>query len=328
MTNASALIPEQELFSVQDSSKIQDYMRCPRRYFFNHVLGWRSDEPNIHLEFGTAVHIAMEILHTDGYTAEACAKAFQVFLKHYRRYFGPELDEANAPKNPANFLRALPAYVKKYNSIDEDDQVLHVEVTGSVAIAESRLLYFKSDTIIRTSRGVIAREHKTGTRFQPTWAAQWRKKMQAAAYTHVLYCLFPEEEVAGIEINGMFFKNEPKRRRDGELYAGAVDTEFHRVPVRRNLQQMEAWISEVNSWFTKIEDDFSRLSETNESDPVMAAFPENGEACTDYGQICPFIDQCCSWPNPLQRMDEIPTGFHVELWDPRDHEYAKEKLNV
>ena len=320
----STLIPENELFSVNDSSKVQSYMNCPRRYFFEHVIGWRTDEPSIHLEFGTAVHLAMEILHTKGYEAESLSDAFEVFFDHYRKYFGEELDDANAPKNPANFMRALPLYAKKYRDIDAEDEVLHVEVAGSVAVGPNRLLYFKSDTIIKTKRGIIAREHKTGTRFHPLWAAQWRKKMQAAAYNHVLYCLFlgkdgvTEDDIAGVEINGIFLRNEPRLKRDGQPYANQQDTEFHRVPVRKNLPQMEAWVSEVNHWFDLIERDFSKLADAKEEDQVLDAFHGNTESCTKYG-VCPFIDQCCSWPNPLQRMHELPAGFKSELWDPRDH---------
>ena len=74
-------VPE---WDILDSSKIQSYMRCPRKYFFNHILGWSLEEEeqgaleisssgllaapkseirkSEHLVFGTAWHHSMEHL--------------------------------------------------------------------------------------------------------------------------------------------------------------------------------------------------------------------------------------------------------------------------
>ena len=66
---------EQELWKVHDSSKIQGYLHCERRYFFEHVLGWRTKTPSIHLTFGSAWHRVMEVLFEDGYGTDAMIKA-------------------------------------------------------------------------------------------------------------------------------------------------------------------------------------------------------------------------------------------------------------
>lgn len=113
-----------ETWNVQDSTKIQEFMCCPRRYFFRYVLGWVYEEPNIHLVFGSSVHKAMEVFYKEGntpnLTAEAIVEAYEAFLTYYRTYFSEDSDEENEPKTPANFLNALPLYVSTYKSIDRD----------------------------------------------------------------------------------------------------------------------------------------------------------------------------------------------------------------
>lgn len=319
-------LTEQPTWAVQDASKIQGYMSCPRRYFYEYVLGWRSEIPNIHFEFGTAWHLAMEVLLREGYSEEAYIKAFREFLTHYRKSFDETWDEGNAPKNPGNALRALPMYGETYQ--DDNFDVLHIEVAGSVAIGPNRHIHFKTDTICHGAEGYFSLEHKTSARgFTMNWASQWTQKMQVGTYNHVLYSLYEPEQVYGVKINGAFFSNPPKTKKNGDPYSGARDNTFKRVPVRRNLASMNAWLWEVNQWIDKIERDFQTLAETSENDIMMTAFPRNTERCTDYG-VCPFIDRCSHWHNPLQHIDEIPIGYKEEHWDPRDPGHSKEIMKL
>lgn len=312
------MIQEHETWQVLDATKMQTYMRCPRKFFYSYVLGWKSELPSNALVFGSGWHHAMEVLLDMGYTAEACAKAFTVAESHIREFFSPEWDHSNAPKNPANLFRALPQYCNTY--ADDDFSVEHIEVAGSVAIGENKLLHFKTDAICRDHRGVFSLEHKTATRLSPSWMAQWRQKMQIGVYSHVLYCMYPENEVYGVIINGAFFSNEPKR-------AGSRDNEFRRIPCRRTLQFMEGWLAETEDIFDAVQRDYQKLSESTEEDSVMRCFNRNTEACTDYGQ-CPFLDYCTTWNNPLQHADEPPMGMTVDHWDPRKADTIREVVNL
>ena len=328
MTETSRLIPEQELFGVYDSSKIQEFAKCRRRFFFHHVLAWRADEPNIHLEFGSAVHYAMEHLMRDGLTPEAGVKGFKAFYKYYRSVFGPEWDEANAPKNPDNFLRGIPQYIEKWEETDAKNTPHKIETAIAVGVGNGRVVHAKSDAIVETPQGMACIEHKTGSYFNKTWASQWRKKFQATTYNHVLFCLYDEKDVYGVIINGIFLSNEPQLKKDGTPRANSRDNEFHRVPVTKTLRQMEAWLAEVNWYIDEIQTEFEKLYSQKEDDHVMKAFPANGEACTEFGRTCAFLNVCDAWENPLQHVEEIPTGFHVEHWDPRKHERATESIEV
>jgi hypothetical protein len=312
---------------VLDSSKIQAYMSCPRAYFFRYILGWSRIEPNIHLEFGTAWHKCMEVLLEKGYTGAACAEAFEVFYEHYRLSFGPDMDDANKPKIPANVLRGLPQYCAQYSSDLDNFEVLHIEVAGSVSIGGDRLIHFKTDTICKGPQGYFSLEHKTGSSFSTSWTAQWRQKMQTGTYQHVLCSMFDPDEVWGVLINGAFFRNAPKIKKDGTPYANATDNEFHRIPSRRSLLQMEGWLDEVNFWVDKIEQDHKDLQSVTKDDPIMNAFQKNTESCSSYGQ-CPYLDYCSVWSNPLQHIEEVPSNYKVEHWDPRKQPTARELVKL
>ena len=319
-------IEDHETWKVQDATKLQAYMNCPRRYFFEYVLGWRSEIPNNHLEFGSAWHMAMEVFYEKGVSLESAAEGYKKFEEYYREQFDETWDEGNAPKNPGNALRARAQYVQNYKDTD-DFEVLHIEVAGSVAIAPNKPIYFKTDTICRDDSGVFSLEHKTGSYFNTKWAAQWRQKMQVSVYSHVLFCLFEPEEVYGVKINGVFFANPPRYKANGEPYANARDNEFHRVPVRKNLAAMQAWLVEVTRWYDMIQDDFNRLASAKEEDEVLEAFPRNTESCTQYGP-CPFLDYCSIWNNPIQYADSPPIGYRVEHWDPRKIPGVRETVEL
>jgi len=327
MTTFSSLIPESELWSVIDSSKMQDFEDCRRKFFYRHILGWRPAEgSDIHLETGTAGHAAMEVLSTLGYTPEACARAFEVFLAHYRKHFPPEADESNKPKTPANFLRMLPQYITNYRQ--DDFTVLHVETAGVVHVSEDRLIHFKMDTICKGKiLGFFSLEHKFSSRFSSLWESEWRQKIQAGTYNHVLYSLFPREEVYGVIINGIFLHDEPKKRRDGENYAGAKDTEFHRVPVRFSPEQMEAWRLDVLRILGEIQENLSILSDTREDELIMTAFPRNRQSCSRYG-VCPYLNHCSTQMNPVRDALRPPARFEVQHWDPRAIPTVKEKMEL
>ena len=315
-------------WDVQDSTKIQCYMRCPRRYFFEYVLGWRSAEPNIDLIFGTAWHIAQAILLTEGYTADAAAKAFAAFYDYFRESFGESLDETLAPKNPSNAMRGLAQYIARYKNDLLSFTPLYVETAGCVPVSRDRVVYFKCDAIIRNSEGQhLALEHKTTTRFSTSWAAQWRMKMQLGVYSHVMHCLYPPESVYGVIVNGFFVHNAPRMKLNGEPYAGEKDNEFHRVPVRRSILSMNAWLVEVNHYLDQLELDFSLLADADEGDNILFAFKRNTEHCADFGQ-CPFLDHCSVWHNPLRYADAPPVGFAVNHWDPRNMPGVRETIQV
>lgn len=297
------LIPHSS-WNVKDATKLQAYMDCPRSYFYEFILGWRSDRANVHLEFGSAWHLAMEHLIWNGYNEVSILEAYQKLEKHYRQYFTTLQDDENHPKNPAMALQGLIRYCQEYK--DERYAPLFTEVAGSVTLNENHTLSFKIDSILKTDLGIKSREHKTGSQLSRQWMDQWALKMQTGVYNHVLYCLFPRQDVWGVEINGAIFSKK--------------EVKFQRVPARRTVEGMEAWYWNTIAWCDEIDRDISALlQDAKEDDATMKCFKMNTENCTKYFG-CRYHDFCLAWGNPLSRCEEVPVGFKIEYWDPRNEE--------
>ena len=79
------MIPSQPSWEIIDSSKLDDYLRCPRLYFYSHILGWRMDAPAHDLYFGECWHMAREYQLIHGY--DKIEEAYDVFLTHYRKEY-------------------------------------------------------------------------------------------------------------------------------------------------------------------------------------------------------------------------------------------------
>jgi len=311
-------IPYHSTFDVDDSTKLQTFKVCQRKYFLEYVLGWRPEEPNVHLVFGQAWHEAMEILALslkfgDGYTNDVVEAAWGRLTEVYREQFPPYMDEVNAPKNPGNALIALTEYSEQYKHDDFD--VLYTEVAGTAPLKiedgeVTRKIHFKVDTIIDDEDGFWSLEHKTSSRKSQSWIDQWSLKTQVGTYTHALYCLLNPRDVQGLKINGAFLRKQTKSGKGND---------FARYPIRKSKADMQDWLWTTNHWIDQVDWNFQQLARVSPEDDLLMAFPKNTESCTKYG-TCKYFHICTAWQNPLQHLDHPPVGFHVDRWDPREKE--------
>lgn len=324
-TRAYDLIPQVKQHNIQDSTKVISFMTCPRMYFYEYVLGWQPETPSNHLAFGIAWHKAMEVLLAEGYGAEQVLKAHREFLHVYRGYYGPETDELFHPKTPDNALIVLANYANKYKNDHRDFDVLHIEIGGRIAVNVDQTLYFRMDTICEDSQGHFSLEHKTASSFY-MWENQWPLSIQVGTYTHVLHCLFPNEEIVGVKMNGVAFKKIKKawdQIAKGEKLTVDPPFDFLRLPIRRSRAQMNTWLWTVQYWLDQIHANFNWLADCSPDEPLLTAFPMNSTNCTKYNG-CPWQDFCNAWQNPLARCEEPPLGHVVRHWDPSAEEVKTE----
>lgn len=314
--------------TIRDSSKMKDFIKCERYYFFRHILGWEPEVPSNHLSFGRAWHEAMEQLLLHGYSAESIFEAHRKLVECYRQDFGPETDEMYAPKTPDIALIMLIEYCKRY--IRDNFITHHTEIGGKVMMDDRRHLHFRMDSICEGSDAkIFSLEHKTGSSLWG-WEHQWPLAIQAGVYSHVLYCLYPFERVGGIIINGAFFMKSKKgwdQMLNGEKLTVKEPYDFLRYPVRKTPSQMNAWHSNLIHYMNMLDWEMERLGECSDSDSTMEAFHCRADNCNHFGRLCEFHDFCSSWANPLQRADVIPIGFQQRFWDPTE-EPVKTEIEV
>lgn len=303
--------------NIVDSSKLGDLCRCPRFYFYRHILGWESEQPSNHLVFGESWHLPMEHLLLNGYDQKSVAEGYFLFEKKYRSTFPPESDEMFEPKIPYNAMLTLAEYANRYHRDLDDFEVLYTEIGGSVSISENRQIHFRMDSILRDKKtgNYFSMEHKTGSRTW-LWAEQWLLSIQIGTYSHVLYCLFPKDSVSGVMMNGTFFL---KRKKD--------PFDFMRPMMDRSVDQLDVWLANVNSYFDFLERQKEILLKEGEDSDVLSAFPQNPTGCLNFSRICEYMDFCTAWKNPLRHAFEPPLGFIERFWDPREKE-KKHEFNI
>lgn len=312
--NPDHAIESVETFSILDASKIQEYLGCPRKFFFRYVLGWRAEGTAHALIFGEAWHRAMEHLLLHGYGKSSISEAFEQFMTYYREYFSPEQDFDFRGKSPQNALNALVKYTQYWKN--DAFETLYTEVSGKVLInEEGDFLTYRLDSICRDleTKAIFSLEHKTGSYNSQAWADQWKMKTQTNLYLHALYSLYHERDnIKGLIVNGTFFTKEPS---------------FTRVPIIKTAEQLDYFLVWLNQIVESIKDQFSVLDIEKPSDRVMISFPRNTENCTKWNRACPFLHYCDAWNNPLQHCGIPPFGFEVDHWNPLDRE-AKTTIDI
>jgi len=314
-------IPSHPTWEIKDSSKLDTWIRCKRWYFFEYILGWRLDMPAQDLYFGEAWHHGREYQLLNGY--EDIQGAYLKFEECYRQYFHPDTDHIYMPKTPAAALVGYLTFANEYardlidNEVVELDGVKMTEISGKVPISEKRFLYYRMDSIMRRREDgkIFSWDHKSSTERwinNRIWSDGFYLGIQNGTYTHCLYCMFPIEEVLGIEFCGAGFAY---LKRGSSQRSQGYHCSLRRVSAFKTPDQMNNWLWHVNNYLDEIDREMERLSHCSESDPVMMCFPMNPVSCTAF-RGCPYHDFCLSWQNPLQNAYEPPLGFEVDRWDP------------
>lgn len=320
--------------NIIDTSKLNAYNTCPRKYFFRYILGWRPTVPSHDLLFGDAFHLGLETIYnhwkttnTNGYTYDLLLKAYDVFLNRYRESYPEETDEDMSPKNPENYMTTLIQYAEKYAA--DSFKVEYVEVAGHLPVAGTFDIYFRLDTIIKEAHGYLILEHKTSKWDTARWASTFDFALQLGTSQHALKALYGPD-AQGIIVNGVFFRKPPRIKKDGQPYANSgPGNEFLRLEKNWSDAQMFDWELSVCDIYTRMIKDLDLLmNDDDEKNYVQRSFPKNENACFNYNRECPYKSLCATWMNPMARQNTRPCDMIVDHWDPRkgDKEYTKEVI--
>jgi len=323
-------LPSHPSWDIKDSSKLDSYLQCPRYYLYRYLFGWTLDLPAHDLIFGDAFHRAREHQLLFGY--DDIPGAWNAFMAVYRKEFDPPSDPIYRPKDPTAVLGALQKFAQEHSHDLVDNKIVSLdgqkmtEIAGTVPVDDKRVLHYRMDSIMqRCEDGMIfSWDHKTtsGKWIHDTrWDQELYLSIQNGTYTHCLYCMFPVEQVLGVEFvkTGFEYLNKGSANRPAGYHAT-----IRPIQAFKNPEQMNTWLWNVNTRLDEIERDMDRLSHCSENDDVLMAFPMNPRSCTSY-RGCEFHDFCLTWQNPLRRCYEPPLGFIEKFWNPAEREATVKK---
>lgn len=306
---SSPYLPDRsrEHWDILDATKLQTYLRCPRKFFYEYVMGWRPEQPSTHLIFGQGWHAALEYLYrAKDFSNKGVGEAFNRFLECYRTrvYEGGDL----GGKTPENVLKLLIKYTQEYADDLYKYNVLGVEIFDRVEIVPNIFMSVKLDALLQnkeTGRIVIL-EHKTGSYHSRLWDMQWPLSLQIGGYINAVMrnCVVSASSVSCL-VDGAFFAK--------------TATSLKRNLVTLTSPEYLNWHITTTNAIYKIRADYETLKEADISQEILYPFPLNPTSCTDYGG-CPYHDLCVCVGNPLHLYHDLnrtpPTGFIEEWWNP------------
>lgn len=255
---------------ILDSTKLKAF-RCPRKFFYTYVLGWKPDFPSNDLIFGESVHKAFDsIYNSNSLASESLVEGFNAFLRCYRKAFDEGTDGLFKAKCPDAAFEMIGKYANEYQDDLQNYKTIATEISGSVPVSltPDRRLHFRLDRVsqdLRDGKIVNFEIKTTSLNLSDVWQWQWELDNQIGVYTHALYCFYPREQVKGAIVDGVSFR---------QLKSG-FSINFKRVPIQKSDAQMQFWLWEINDLIDRVEWEYQRLDSCSENDPVLQCFPRD-----------------------------------------------------
>jgi hypothetical protein len=346
MTGSTFIAQLPPAASVMDASKYQDYMRCFRYGFYSHLLGWRSEEPNLHLIFGDAAHAGKEQFRLLGYDhPEAVDAAISAFEERYDAVYGQDLnaEDLNRPKNKEGFITAITEHQRRFAEERRDWDLLFTEVGFSLPLTDELTYNGRLDAVYAVpDKGIVIVDDKYSGWDNEAAIEQWYLSFQMRGYLNAALehaavdkPLWSEDEVWGMIVDTTILKNPVKLKKDGTPYANQRNLEYdeygvpfrHRhIPLEIPLSRtsIDSWLFEVQYYSELLTQNFALLSEAKESDEVLHCFPRCPTSCIMFNRPCKFFDICHAVENPLRLVDKTPVGFKQEYWNPTEREIKQD----
>lgn len=309
-----------------DNTRISDYRRCPRYFYYRHERGWVLKGPSsAALAFGGAWHAAMDSIWRDVSEnrrdkQDLVDRAYGAFLDHWMSEGMPHTSELSyeqqqkmLPRTPMVALEMIVNYVDKRLRLISEAQIMDIERPFIVPLRpdDPNLFYVgRIDKVMRYAGRIYGIEHKTTTaykkdgHFRSAFLDSFSPNSQVDGYLYVLHMSFPDEKIGGVWV-------------DAALVHANDHEGFAFIPIDKQMPMLDSWLWEVNNWIGRIFEDRARVNDLDGSERYMEAFPKNTNSCFDFNQTCPYLDICKAKPNP--HGEQAPPGYAEDRWDPLEH---------
>jgi hypothetical protein len=289
-----------------DSTMLSCFASCPRKFFWEFVLGFRPAGVSIDLHAGACFASALENVYTEVWTRGtpldlALARAHYKFLVQWGDFVLPEGKKTS--KSIDNTWWAIEEYFKLWPPktdhiqpyfgedgkptfeftfavplLPEEGWPLH-PVTGEPFLYSGRM-----DALGMYRGRPVIRDEKTTTGIGPTWASKWDLRAQFMGYIWVM-------QRHGMKINMVSVRGIGLLKTDIKLIEALKLFQPWMIQRWEEQTKRRLW-SLVNAW----NDGY---------------FDYNfGEACTSFGN-CNFMTLCKS-----QRPEEWFSSYTINRWDP------------
>tara|TARA_Y100000034_G_scaffold136949_2_gene217513 strand:+ start:96 stop:1034 length:939 start_codon:yes stop_codon:yes gene_type:complete len=294
---------EEGKFIVKIDASLIKESSCERRLWYMLCRGLRKRNSNHKMEYGTAVHKALESFYSDGEKE----KAVNTAIDHYADILVPDKDF----RDLAHLVNLLNQYFQQDTGLEvrkDPDPLLEMRFAYPYKQTEDLdILFCGTLDFVGTyfGRPVIV-DHKSTAAYSPAaYFASYKVSPQLMFYNLIWNKLFPEEAV-GCMINGLFLGRSNKNKFErSEIY------EFS----RDRLEKFKAYIDDmVNRLIVRLRTLKSRdkWAEDLEAEEV---FLSNFSCCETRFGLCAFAPLCTA--NSANDRESIVNMDYInKIYDP------------
>lgn len=299
-----------------DSTMMSCFRQCPRRFYYEFILGLRPAALSIDLHAGACFASALERFYEETYTKKATlqhatARALATFMNEW----GEVVPIKDTPKTKERVWDAVESYIANWSPLTDPVQPFRkadgeysYEFTFSIPllpennfplhpVTKSPFLYAGRFDMLGTRFGkTVWRDEKTTKSIGQDWAEQWDLRSQFIGYTWAL-------QQSGIPCEGGIV------RGIGILKTKITLAEAYKIYTNELIAR----------WYEQLRRDLWRLVNCWQEgywDYNLA------DACTSYGG-CAFRLPCSS-AEPSRWYD----GYTVRRWNPTKKNPIAEPVEV
>ena len=240
-----------------DSTMLEAFKSCPRKFYNEFVLGLRLSYKNVHLHAGGAFAAALQAFYNSYYQTLSTEDAKLSALRQFLKEWGPEFEAPEkSSKTLVNMWAAVISYVENYPPEADETEPFYIndqpgiETTFAIPllpedgfslhpVSKEPLFYCGRLDFIGTKNGYLRpRDDKTTQYFRSNWHEEWDLRSQFLGYLWALKKYnynVKEMTIRGIAI----LKNEIQHQEIDVLYPKhLIDRWYHQM--RRDVNRAVA----------------------------------------------------------------------------------------
>jgi hypothetical protein len=282
-----------------DASLIKE-SACERRLWYMLCRGLRKRNSNHKMEYGTAVHKALESYYFDGDEDKAVNKA----IDHYADILVPDKDF----RDLAHLVNLLQQYFKEDTGLTvrkDPDPLLEMRFAYPyLQTPELDVLFCGTIDFVGTyfGRPVIVDHKSTAAYGVASYLASYKISPQLMFYKLIWNKLFPEDDV-GCMINGLFLGRSNRNKFErSEIFEFSGD----------RLAKFQAYIDDL---VVRIRRKLEIYFNTHESQDGEDIFLSNFACCETKFGLCSFTPLCTS-NSAGDRESVVNMDYVRKIYDP------------
>jgi len=303
ISSPSPFLPNSLIQFAWDSTSLNDFKICPRKYYYTMIEGWQGRDENIHLRFGIEYHKALQdydMAKARGVGHDTAVRMAVSDLLIRTHDWDPDRDtKAGKYKNRDSLLMAVCWYLENFRTDPAQTYIMAdrkpaVELSFKFELdwGPPYLLCGHLDRVVLYNDHLFVMDRKTTTTtLSPYYFKQFQPNNQMTLYA-IGSQIVIKSPVRGVIIDAC------------QLMVGSA--RFVREFTRRTKDQLEEWLVDLRYHLA--------IAKTYAD---QGHWPMNDTACDKYGG-CPFREVCSK--SPAVRKTFLKADFvqlpEEERWNP------------